>query len=102
MLVVSNNNSATDNVLEKLNKYGFGFLAAPLIVSWPGVVKPGSKCDNYLLIEDFYPSILEMAGIKKYKTVQPIAGISFIPLLKQTGNPSKGRSLFWNMPNRCV
>ena len=30
VLVVSNNNSATDNVLEKLNKYEFGFLAAPL------------------------------------------------------------------------
>lgn len=29
-LVVSNNNSATDNVLEKLIKYKFGFLAAPL------------------------------------------------------------------------
>ena len=30
VLVVSNNNSATDNVLEKLLKYEFGFLAAPL------------------------------------------------------------------------
>lgn len=30
VLVVSNNNSATDNVLEKLIKYEFGFLAAPL------------------------------------------------------------------------
>ncbi|MCM1352929.1 MAG: AAA domain-containing protein [Alistipes senegalensis] len=30
VLVVSNNNSATDNVLEKLIKYDFGFLAAPL------------------------------------------------------------------------
>lgn len=29
-LVVSNNNAATDNVLEKLIQYGFGFLAAPL------------------------------------------------------------------------
>ncbi len=37
--------------------------------------------------------------IKNYQTVQPIDGISFIPLLKQTGNPAKGRSLFWNMPN---
>lgn len=70
-----------------------------MIVSWPGVVAPNSKCNDYLLIEDFYPTILEMAGIKKYQTVQPIDGISFLPLLKQTGNPSKGRSLFWNMPN---
>ncbi|WP_304758107.1 AAA domain-containing protein, partial [uncultured Alistipes sp.] len=30
VLVVSNNNSATDNVLEKLIKYEFSFLAAPL------------------------------------------------------------------------
>ena len=28
--VVSNNNSATDNVLEKLEKYGYSFMAAPL------------------------------------------------------------------------
>ena len=28
--VVSNNNSATDNVYEKLNKYGYSFVAAPL------------------------------------------------------------------------
>lgn len=30
VLVVSNNNSATDNVLEKLNRIGLGFLVAPL------------------------------------------------------------------------
>ena len=76
-----------------------GGIREPMIISWPGVVAPGSKCNNYLLIEDFYPTILEMAGVKNYQTVQPIDGISFIPLLKQTGNPAKGRSLFWNMPN---
>ncbi|MBR4264435.1 MAG: AAA family ATPase [Bacteroidales bacterium] len=30
VIVVSNNNSATDNVLEKLQKYGFDFMVAPL------------------------------------------------------------------------
>jgi len=66
---------------------------------WPGVVKPDTKCDKYLIIEDFYPTILEMAQIKHYKTVQPIDGISFKPLLTHTGDPSKGRSLHWNFPN---
>lgn len=70
-----------------------------MIVSWPGVAQPNTRCDKYLLIEDFYPTILEMAGVKDYETVQPIDGISFIPLLTGTGDPSKGRSLFWNMPN---
>ena len=76
-----------------------GGVREPMIVRWPGVVKPGSKCDKYLIIEDFYPTILEMAGIKGYKTVQPIDGVSFMPLLKGTGDPSVGRSLFWNCPN---
>ena len=59
-----------------------GGVREPMIVRWPGVVKPGSKCDKYLIIEDFYPTILEMAGIRGYKTVQPIDGVSFMPLLK--------------------
>jgi len=70
-----------------------------MIVRWPGVVKPDTKCDKYLIIEDFYPTILEMAQIKHYKTIQPIDGISFMPLLTHTGDPSKGRSLHWNFPN---
>ena len=76
-----------------------GGIREPMIVSWPGKTPAGSTCNEYVIIEDFYPTILEMAGIKKYKTVQQIDGESFVPLLKQTGNPSKGRSLYWNFPN---
>lgn len=76
-----------------------GGIREPMIVSWPGKVQPGSKCDKYLIIEDFYPTILEMAGIRKYKTVQQLDGVSFVPLLTGTGNPSKGRCLYWNFPN---
>lgn len=66
-----------------------GGIREPMIVSWPGVVTPDTRCDKYLIIEDFYPTILEMAGITNYKTVNPIDGISFMPLLKGTGDPSK-------------
>lgn len=76
-----------------------GGIREPMIVRWPGVVKPDTKCNSYLIIEDFYPSILDMAQVKDYKTVQPIDGISFVPLLKQTGDPSKNRNLYWNCPN---
>ena len=58
-----------------------------------------TRCDKYLMIEDFYPTILEMAGITNYKTVSPIDGTSFMPLLKGHGDPSKGRALIWNFPN---
>ena len=76
-----------------------GGIREPMIVRWPGEVKAGSRCDDYLMIEDFYPTILEMAGVKKYTTVNHIDGISFMPLLKQTGHTPKGRSLVWNFPN---
>lgn len=76
-----------------------GGIREPMIVSWPGKVKPQTRCDKYVIIEDFYPTILEMAGIRNYKTVQEIDGRSFVPLLTGTGDPSKGRSLYWNFPN---
>lgn len=76
-----------------------GGVREPMIVSWPGKVQPQTKCDKYLIIEDFFPTILEMAGVKKYKTIQPVDGVSFMPLLTNTGDPSKGRSLYWNFPN---
>lgn len=76
-----------------------GGIREPMMVYWPNVTRPGSVCGKYLIIEDFFPSILEMAGIDSYKTLSPIDGRSFVPLIKGTGDPSKGRSLVWNYPN---
>lgn len=77
-----------------------GGIREPMIVAWPGQVKPQTRCNDYVIIEDFFPSILEMAGIKNDKIAQPIDGRSFIPLLTGKGkNPSDGRALFWNCPN---
>ncbi len=72
-----------------------------MIVSWPGVTKAGTSCDDYLMIEDFYPTLLEMAHIGMPETPQVIDGKSFVPLLTGKGkkNPSEGRSLYWNFPN---
>lgn len=76
-----------------------GGIREPMIVRWPGKVEADTRCDKYLMIEDFYPTILEMAGVKGYKTVSPLDGISFMPMLTQTGDTSKGRALYWNFPN---
>lgn len=76
-----------------------GGIREPMIVRWPGIVEPGTICDDYLIVEDFFPSILEMAGVKEYKTVQQVDGISFIPMLKQEDKPTTARPLFWHYPN---
>ena len=76
-----------------------GGIREPMIVCWPGVTEPGSRCDSYVMIEDFFPTILEMAGVRRYETRQTVDGVSFVPLLRGTGDPSRGRSLYWNFPN---
>ena len=76
-----------------------GGIREPMIVKWPGVVQQASVSRNYLIIEDFFPSILEMANIQDYKTVQPIDGLSFVPILKGKQPGSRDRALFWHYPN---
>jgi arylsulfatase A-like enzyme len=76
-----------------------GGIREPMIVKWPGKVHPATKCSDYLICEDFFPTILEMAGIKKYSTIQTIDGKSFVPMLLQKGSTARGRDLFWNFPN---
>lgn len=75
-----------------------GGIRVPMMVSWPGVTEPGTRCDKYLMIEDFYPTVLEMAGLGK-SIPRGIDGKSFVPLLRGTADPSKGRALVWNYPN---
>lgn len=77
-----------------------GGIRVPMMVRWPGVSQPASVCSSYLMIEDFYPSLLEMAGISSYNTRQPLDGCSFVPLLTGKGkDPSRHRPLVWNYPN---
>lgn len=76
-----------------------GGVRVPMLAKWPGVTQPGTSNDHYLIIEDFFPSILEIAGIDKYKTVQPVDGQSFVPLLQENANGDQDRPLFWHFPN---
>ncbi len=76
-----------------------GGIREPMLVKWPGNTQGNTQCDYNLIIEDFYPTILEMAGIDSYETVQTIDGKSFTDLLKNTRLNKKERPLFWHYPN---
>lgn len=79
-----------------------GGIREPMIIYWNGVTTPGSIEDNYVIIEDFFPTILEMAGVKEYETVQTIDGKSIVPILKGKETDSAKRPLVWNMPNNWI
>ena len=76
-----------------------GGIREPMIVKWPAVVKQGSICDKYLIIEDFFPTILELARITDYNTSQITDGKSFVPFLKNEQINQQERALFWHFPN---
>ena len=54
-------------------------LVMPLLVRWPGVVKPGSVNTDIVSNLDFAETFLDIAGVKSPKDMQ---GHSLVPLLK--------------------
>jgi arylsulfatase A len=71
-----------------------GGIREPMIVRWRGVVKAGTVCDTPVISNDFFPTMLEMAGVKS----RPTDGLSLMPLLTQKG-PLKRDTLYWHYPH---
>jgi arylsulfatase A-like enzyme len=90
---------ATHNTPYRAGK-GFlyeGGLREPLIIRWPGVIRPGSTVDTPVVLSDLVPTLLEAAGIDVAKTVGPLDGTSILGLLEGGSLPE--RPLFWHFPN---
>jgi arylsulfatase A-like enzyme len=76
-----------------------GGLRVPMLVRWPGVTEPGSVNDTPLMSTDFYPTLLEAAGIEK-RPGQHKDGRSFVSLLKQENSADlEKRPLYWHYPH---
>jgi arylsulfatase A-like enzyme len=60
----------------------------PLMISAPGVTKPGSRCDRPVSLVDLYPTLSDLAGLPQ---PQGLDGLSLRPLLQ---DPARG----WERP----
>lgn len=74
-----------------------GGVRVPLIVRWPGVIAPGSTNATPVSSVDYFPTLLELARVKVVPD-EVVDGVSFVPLLKQTGE-LPARPLFWHYPH---
>ena len=74
-----------------------GGIREPMIIKWPGVVEPGSLCGEPVISMDFYPTILEMAGIRA-KRRQHVDGVNLVPLLRQEGSLNR-EAIYWHYPH---
>lgn len=83
-----------------------GGIHEPMMVYWPGVTDAyaGQTNDSPVIIEDFYPTILEMAGVAPgsydSELKQTVDGKSFVSALKGNKLINTDRALYFHYPNK--
>jgi arylsulfatase A-like enzyme len=68
----------------------------PFLIQAPSITKPGSVNPTPVIGTDFYPTLLELAGLP-LKPKQHLDGTSLAPLLKERAIAE--RDLFWHYPH---
>ncbi|MDW7695762.1 sulfatase [Flammeovirgaceae bacterium SG7u.111] len=89
---------ATSNLPLRAGKgYQFeGGIREPYFIKAPGLTKAGAKNTSPASGTDFYPTILELAGLE-LKPTEHIDGVSLVPALK--GGKIATRPLIWHYPH---
>jgi arylsulfatase A-like enzyme len=74
-----------------------GGIREPMFIRWPGSGSEGGICTVPVTSTDFYPTMLEMAGLDLMPG-QHQDGVSLVPLLEGNGKLEE-RPLFWHYPH---
>ena len=72
-----------------------GGIRIPLIVRWPGKVKPGTRIDTPVVTHDWLPTLAELTGAP---APAGLDGVSLAGLLTGAGKPAD-RPLLWHVPH---
>lgn len=73
-----------------------GGIRVPFFIQVPGITRPGSVNPTPVIGTDFYPTLLQLAGLP-LKPEQHLDGVSLVPVLK--GGAIAQRDLFWHYPH---
>jgi arylsulfatase A-like enzyme len=74
-----------------------GGIREPFLIKWPGATEPGSVCDEPVTSTDFYPTMLEIAGLPLRPELH-LDGVSLVPLLRQSDGFQR-EALYWHYPH---
>ncbi len=74
-----------------------GGIREVFLIRWPGGTAPGSVCDEPVISTDFYPTILDLAGLP-LKPEQHLDGVSLKGLLQEEES-LKRDALYWHYPH---
>ena len=76
--------------------YYEGGIREPMLLRWPGVVKPGSVCETPVSNLDFYPTFLTIAKATPPRNY-PLDGSSLLPLFHGQ-QALADRAIYWHFP----
>jgi arylsulfatase A-like enzyme len=68
-------------------------LRTPLLIRWPGVAEPGTRCERIVSLVDFAQTFLEVAGQPQPPDMQ---GRSLVPLLRGEAPPDWRSSFYYH------
>ncbi|GBD35183.1 Arylsulfatase [bacterium HR36] len=94
------NTPATSNAPLRLGK-GYlyeGGIRVPLIIRWPGVVKPGQVCSVPVRSEDLFVTLAEAAGAN-LPCDRDLDGVSLRSLLRGENKTLPREYLYWHFPH---
>lgn len=74
-----------------------GGIRVPLIIRWPGHITPGTTCETPVTSMDFYPTLLQAAGLQLLPKEHQ-DGISLLPLITEGTRPAR-TTFYWHYPH---
>ena len=74
-----------------------GGIRVPCMVKWPGQGRAGTVSEEPIISTDFFPSILEMAGLPSMEA-QHLDGVSLAPLFKGASSLDR-EAIYWHFPH---
>lgn len=100
MVIFTSDNGGTPKFVAPLNgskgALYEGGIRVPACVWWPGIENAGRTCETPILGMDFYPTMLDAAGIDFSNLM--LDGVSFLPVLEDTGIVERD-AVFWHFPS---
>lgn len=74
-----------------------GGIRMPLIINWPGTIKPGSTSDELVISNDFFNTFSELANVKNKKAQTD--GLSLAPIIMDPKSKLNRKELYWHYPH---
>ena len=77
-----------------------GGIRVPMVVAWADRTEGGRKIATPVVAEDIFTTLLDVAGVESYSTVQTVDGQSFVDLVSGKSSMDYNRPILTHFPHQ--